>query len=226
MGMQGRRSPCVCFRCRTWSCFRTWCSRCTFSNRAIATLLEASLAGDHLMAMARAAARLGRGLSAATSDRAHGVCGPRCVAFARGGRSAQYSPVGGAASTVCWRSFRRSTPTARPKCALVDDSYADVTPQERERVKRQLAAGFRAFLPQNPVVLEQFERLIGSNVPLGVLTDIMAFSLNLDLRAKQQLLEEPDADRRAAMLLERLPTATPAAPPPTGWRYPPQFSDN
>lgn len=109
---------------------------------------------------------------------------------------------------------------------LLDDWYGDVTKQERQRLKQRLAAGFRGHLPQNSLVQEQYERLIASDVPLGVLTDIMAFSLDLSLRDKRDLLEDLNVERRAAKLLQHLPAGTPADGSSTGRPFPPPFSAN
>lgn len=119
---------------------------------------------------------------------------------------------------------------------LLDDQYGFVSQPERDRLKQQLATGFRTHLPQNPMVQEQYGRLVSSDVPLGVLTDIMAFSLDLGLRDKRELLEELNAERRAIRLLQHLSQATsageppagepPAGEPPAGRTFPPPFSAN
>ncbi len=69
--------------------------------------------------------------------------------------------------------------------------------------------------------------LLGQNLSLGMLTDIIGYTLQLDLADKLKLLSEPDVDRRAALLLECFaqfhgPTGRPAL----ARKFPPDFSDN
>ncbi len=63
---------------------------------------------------------------------------------------------------------------------------------------------------------------------LGMLTDVVGFLLDLDVGHKMQLLSEPDARRRAEMVLERL--AEVAADDALGASgksdFPPQFRVN
>jgi hypothetical protein len=48
------------------------------------------------------------------------------------------------------------------------------------------------------------EVMVPAQISLGTLTDIVAFTINMPLPLKQQLLSEWNVDRRAALLLESL----------------------
>jgi ATP-dependent Lon protease len=104
-----------------------------------------------------------------------------------------------------------------------DEGYDDASGQQRQ-LKRRLVECFRGLLPKTRAVREQCDQLLSSQVSLGVLTDIVAFTVNLDVQMKQLLLEETDADQRAATLLDHLPALKDTQ---TGaQRFPPEFSEN
>ncbi len=84
---------------------------------------------------------------------------------------------------------------------LLGDYLPTEDAQLRQRLRRDLVNTFRSYLPTTEAVQEQFERLLSSQLPLGVLTDIVAFAVNLELQAKQQLLQELNVDRRVELLL-------------------------
>jgi hypothetical protein len=69
--------------------------------------------------------------------------------------------------------------------------------------------------------------LLSGDLPLGMLTDIVSYTLDLNLRLKTELLAEVNVDRRAVMLLEHLKST--AAGMPSGEpaiKFPPDFSAN
>lgn len=69
--------------------------------------------------------------------------------------------------------------------------------------------------------------MLTQQMSLGMLTDIIAYTINLPLPQKQQLLNEWQVDRRAALLLTQLeqllgkPTSSSLSRP-----FPPTFSRN
>jgi len=102
----------------------------------------------------------------------------------------------------------------------------DVYPQEgaaaRSSLQQRLAATFKRILPKVSENFEQFAPLLSNEIPLGMLTDIVSFAVDLGYDLKRQLLEEPLVDRRAEILLARLsePLAARAI------NFPPAFSRN
>jgi uncharacterized protein len=74
---------------------------------------------------------------------------------------------------------------------------------------------------------EVFPKLVQSNLPLGVVCDVLGFSLPLPVEVKQQILEELDGDARAQALLTYLEThSPPEILPPPQRLFPPEFSTN
>lgn len=188
-------------------------------------LLEAALADDQLMAMAL----LQPGWEGDYLQR------PPIVPMVCVGRVVSHTRQGGDRHNILLLGLRRARIVRElppvyayreAEVSLLDDQYGSVAAPERERLKQQLATGFRTHLPQNPMVQEQYERLISSDVPLGVLTDIMAFSLDLGLREKRDLLEELQVERRAIRLLQHMSGAPLAEEPAPGRSFPPPFSAN
>jgi Lon protease-like protein len=100
-------------------------------------------------------------------------------------------------------------------------------PHVQQHLRRALAREAPRWLSGLPEMLQQFERLLGSDLPLGALCDIFSFALPLDTEFKQQLLEETDVEKRTRGLLDHLQTQSPpAATPETERQFPPGFSTN
>jgi ATP-dependent Lon protease len=125
------------------------------------------------------------------------------------------------------RSFRKA------EVQVVDEVYPVAGEPNRSAVHQELSRLFQQALPvprkegaEHPV-----HELLASELPLGVLTDLVSFALPLPAPLKLELLAECDVDRRASLLLEALgEPARHAAPPsrrhakPTA--FPPRFSCN
>jgi len=119
------------------------------------------------------------------------------------------------------RSYREA------EVELVDDCYpplaADARPASLARLLKLVhrrAPGFFQQLPQE--VASALKEM-----PLGTVCDLVAQRLTLDTACKQQLLEEADVDRRAALLMEQLgPGADPLLAPSAHQGFPPEFSEN
>ncbi len=115
-------------------------------------------------------------------------------------------------------------PYRQAEVQILRDYYSQETAHQRPQLRSKLIAAFRSYLPVSEGVQEQFEQVLSSQIPLGVLTDIVAFTMNLDLRVKQQLLEQLSVDRRAMTLLQRLAALKEQDAPAR--RFPPEFSVN
>lgn len=120
------------------------------------------------------------------------------------------------------RSFRQA------RVELVDDSYEGFnTPTECRCIQQKLLAAFREHLPCECAAPEQLEKMLASDVPLGLLTDLAAYALPLDTSVKQELLAECSVNARAQLLLSQVESleveieATPHAR-----TFPPLFSEN
>lgn len=110
--------------------------------------------------------------------------------------------------------------------------YEDLTPAgaaaARPQLRRKLVDGFKQLLPKLPEAHEQLDHLLGSEIPLGMLTDLVAYALDLGLEMKLQLLSEPNVDVRAQMLLDRLDKSgsQPLGKSSKSNPFPPEFSAN
>jgi len=116
------------------------------------------------------------------------------------------------------RAFREA------KVQLLEDQYPPSTADERGQMQRRLLSSFRATAPAESTAGDQIEQLLGSEISLGMLADIVAFSSPLPLAVKQQLLTEVNVDRRAHQLLTALDELTRNQPPRRP--FPPEVSDN
>jgi Lon protease-like protein len=107
---------------------------------------------------------------------------------------------------------------------LMDDHLPDDVPAEAAAALQQrLLAAFKQAMPKIPDAYEQLDQLLGAQITLGMLADIVAYTLDLDLEWKMRLLAESDVLKRAALLLEAIATRPAAAP---ARRFPPEFSVN
>jgi uncharacterized protein len=113
----------------------------------------------------------------------------------------------------CDRTFRIA------EVRLCEDQYPDSGADQRPDLQKRLLEAFKQLLPRVPEAYEQLDQLLGNQISLGMLTDIVAYTLDLGLDFKEQLLAETGVDRRAELLLERFARASKAA-------FPPEFSAN
>jgi len=92
-----------------------------------------------------------------------------------------------------------------------------------ETLQRRLLSAFKRVLPKIPDAFEQLDQLLGSQITLGMLSDIVAYTVDLDLEAKVRLLGECDVLRRTAILLEAIEGRIPGG---SSRPFPPEFSVN
>jgi Lon protease-like protein len=124
------------------------------------------------------------------------------------------------------RSFRQA------EVVLMDDVYSEVGEAARAGMQAALAKAFQRSLPlANDAKHEgAVKELLASDVPLGVLTDLVSFALPLKPKLKRELLGEVDVDRRARLLLDAMGAPAVKKAPVVAsraWReFPPRFSSN
>ncbi|MCC6508127.1 MAG: LON peptidase substrate-binding domain-containing protein [Pirellulaceae bacterium] len=109
---------------------------------------------------------------------------------------------------------------------LMDDYPADNGPMRAES-QDALLDMFSQLVPDGLGVQESFQQLLGAQLPLGILTDVITFTLNLPLPVKQQLLAEANVDIRCRILsrcLKELLRVRQSHEPPSD--FPPRFSSN
>lgn len=117
------------------------------------------------------------------------------------------------------RSFRQA------EVEVLSDHYPAQTGSRRPQLHQQIIALFRRHTPPVSAVQEIFEQLASTQTPLGMLTDILAQHVNLDLKLKLALLKETNVDRRAELLIQCLdfPRGTGRV---SNQPFPPGFSEN
>lgn len=105
-------------------------------------------------------------------------------------------------------AIRRELPPERSfriaEVDMLDDFYPPTGAQRRVSMQRKLIALARRLLPDSTALHDQLDELMASQVSLGMLTDVFAFTLGFSSTIKQRLLAEWNVDRRAALLSEKL----------------------
>ena len=107
---------------------------------------------------------------------------------------------------------------------ILDDHLPEeATPAAAAALQQELLAAFKHAMPKIPNAYEQLDELLGSQITLGMLADIVSYTIDLGLEVKMRLLQECDVFRRTRMLLEAIADR----PRPASARvFPPDFSVN
>jgi Lon protease-like protein len=107
---------------------------------------------------------------------------------------------------------------------------ADVPVKEPTRAAElhgRLSAALSSWVANQTASARQVRRLLESDLPLGVVCDVLSFAMPLEPAWKQELLEELRVEERVMRLLHFLGAIAPAGKDqPAGQRYPPDFSSN
>jgi uncharacterized protein len=111
---------------------------------------------------------------------------------------------------------------------LCDDQSATCPAVRRRRLRRKLRAALLNVLPSVPEAAEQLDQLLSKRVPLGMLTDVISFLLDIGPDRKQVLLAESNVQRRAELLLRYLSeeAADLDSSQTAAAHFPPEFSVN
>ena len=112
--------------------------------------------------------------------------------------------------------------------ALCDDVYPARPLAHRRALQHDFREALQRFLPGHPAAQEQLDQLLDDDMPLGALTDVIGYMLDLDVAQKHLLLGEVDVYRRAELLLAHLsPRANGViAAGVSPCAFPPAFSTN
>lgn len=190
-------------------------------------LLEESLAGDRLIAMAM----LAPGWENDYDGR------PPVYPMACLGQVATHCRLKGGAYNLLLAGVRRvkllrelapRKGFREAQVELCDDLYPPSEESEAIRLQERLRQALVRVLPLVPQAQEQIDQLLASDVPLGMLADMVGYTLDIELPAKQALLEEVDVHRRTELLLAHLDKLADGwqAPACTPIDFPPGFSVN
>jgi ATP-dependent Lon protease len=92
-------------------------------------------------------------------------------------------------------------------------------------LRADLLRGFRRLFPKLDVE-HDLHHVFESDIPLGVLCDVFAYSLQLDPLVAQQLLAEANVERRSRLLLTLMESELANRPVEVPRKFPPPFSLN
>jgi len=107
---------------------------------------------------------------------------------------------------------------------LLDDvEPVESSPAAAAALQQELLAAFKRSMPKIPNAYEQLDQLLGSQITLGMLTDIVAYTIDLGLDVKMRLLAECDVFARTRLLLDAIASRPAALARRT---FPPEFSEN
>lgn len=119
------------------------------------------------------------------------------------------------------------TPPTRPfrvfEAEILEEHEPEAPEGAAATLQQKLLAAFKQAMPKMPTAYDQLDQLLGSQITLGMLADIVAYTIDLDLEWKMRLLAECDVFRRTQLLLEAIagrPAAAARRP------FPPDFSIN
>lgn len=189
-------------------------------------LLAEAMAGDRLIAMAV--------LAPGWEQQYEGA--PPLYPMACLGRVLTHQPLDDGRSNLLLAGVGRvriehelnsDKPFRQARVRLVDDylEQSAAAIEERLQLQEKLLELFRRAAPQLGEAGGQLEQALGSNLSLAVLTDLAAYTLDLGIPAKHELLAEPDVDRRARRLIALLGASGGASSAMPG-NFPPDFSEN
>ncbi|MBN2579243.1 MAG: LON peptidase substrate-binding domain-containing protein [Pirellulales bacterium] len=109
------------------------------------------------------------------------------------------------------------------KVEICEDVYPLQESPCHAALQRRLREALLQIVPSLPEVGEQLDQLLDGDVPLGLLTDVLGYMVDIPLERKHALLAETNVYRRAEMLLEQIASL----PGNRAYgRFPPLFSSN
>lgn len=193
-----------------------------FESRYV-EMLEDAVAGDHLIAMAL----LLPGWQGQYEGR------PPVDPFVCLGRVLSHSPtkdnrynilLGGIARAKIVQELPAQRSFREVELEILKDVEPEsANPQIRE-LQDELVGTFRKFIPDDSSAKNQFSQILDQRAQLGTLTDLISYSLPLDLAFRQTLLGETDVVQRTKLLLHQLRKHLEAVN--ENRPFPPQFSAN
>ena len=129
-------------------------------------------------------------------------------------------------------SFRQA------RVELIPDFLPEDFRESSDEHRKTLLGVFRSMIPQDAANSKTFADLLTQQLPLGILTDIIAYAVNLPVAIKQLLLGEANVKIRFETLIAHLEplletnsddpreTTFPSQTSDSNKSFPPPFSDN
>ena len=106
---------------------------------------------------------------------------------------------------------------------LLDDIPFAAAAHEEENYRRRIRAAAPLWLPPQALLQSEFKKLLSATLDMGMLVDMITFTVPLPPKAKQVLLEELDVRKRLDQLLRLLELKKAKSP---SAKFPPDFSAN
>jgi Lon protease-like protein len=113
--------------------------------------------------------------------------------------------------------------TARLK--LQRDLYVPGVEEYEPGLRGELLAGFREMFPQLAVE-QDLQHIFETEIPLGILCDVVAYALRLPPDKAQELLAELSVEQRCELLVKRIRELAAASGSKAHPTFPPKFSAN
>jgi Lon protease-like protein len=117
-------------------------------------------------------------------------------------------------------SFRTAVAELCEESCLVQEANTRAVLHER------LRKAFLQLVPSLPEAQEQLDQLLGGDISLGVLTDLIGYMLDIEVSEKEALLAEANVCRRASLLLRYLSAVASDERVGPCKVFPPRFSAN
>ena len=200
-------------------------------------MLTEALESDHLITMAL--------LNPGWESQVQGqpILG-NCVCI---GRIISHTPTGDGHHNILMAGLQRAkiikeldvtTSFRQAQVELIPDFIPEDFGESSEEHRKTLLEVFKSMIPRDAANSRTFADLLTQQLPLGILTDIIAYAVNLPVAIKQLLLGEANVEVRfetlishlEPMLEKRLDDANASAVPDPSHAeskvFPPPFSDN
>ena len=132
--------------------------------------------------------------------------------------------LAGAARAEVVEETQSSLPYRMAHVDLIPDSDTTSEPVDAPELRSALISAVEKSESPHIDLMANFRQLLDQQVSLGMLTDVLAFSLELPIEIKQDLLETADVTLRARQLLRHVQSAS--IEPRRPQTYPLPFSDN
>jgi len=113
----------------------------------------------------------------------------------------------------------------KAKVELLAEVPLEAGRQER-KWRKKLGEQVPHWFAGQDEVLDQFRKLLKTDLALGAVCDILAFALPLDVEFKQALLEELEVEQRLKMLTGHVEIQAAAKEAAPARKFPPEFSSN
>ncbi len=200
-------------------------------------LLSDALESDHLITMALLTPGWENDLEG-KPEIGNTVCIGRIVSHAPTDDGRHNLLLAGISRAKIVEELDLGTPFRQARVEILEDYLPDNCDELIERYRETLLGVFRSFIPPEATASQTFGELLTRHLPLGILTDIVSYAVNLPSNVKFALLSEPNVLARYELLMSHLgnfeegdaPLTFPQNPhqghSPHPTDFPPRFSDN